>query len=112
LRTRRLVGASGPPFNFTDSAQMNLIHAIANLAFRVATVAVVAGLTFISLLALHLFGVPLHTDPVIQVLAIACMVTWRLYRGNTPLEEIERFLDFGATYTSVGPRSNNHSRGP
>jgi hypothetical protein len=91
---------------------MNLIHAIANLALRVATVAAIAGITFLSLLALHLFGVPLHTDPVIQVLALACMVTWRLYRGSTPIEEIEKFLDFGATYTSVGLRSNNRWRGP
>ena len=91
---------------------MNLIHAIANLALRVATVAAIAGIAFFSLLALHWFGVPLQTDPVAQVFALACMVSWRLYRGSTPIEEIEKFLDFGATYTSVGLRSNNCWRGP
>jgi hypothetical protein len=91
---------------------MNVIRAIANLALRVATVAVIAGITFVGLLALHLFGIPLRTDPVTQVLAVACMVTWRLYRGSSPIEEIERFLDFGTLYTSVGLRSNNRWRGP
>jgi hypothetical protein len=82
------------------------------LALRVATVAVIAGIAFLSLFALHLAHVPLHTDPVTQVFAIACMVTWRLYRGSTPIAEIERFLDFGALYTSVGLRSNNRRRRP
>jgi hypothetical protein len=110
-RPRRLVGASGRPLNFTVRAQMNVIHALANLAVRVATVAVIAAATFIILLSLHLFGVPLHLDPVTQVLTLACMVAWRLYRGSTPIEEIERFLDFGAYYTSGGLRSNSRWRG-
>ena len=86
---------------------MKLIRAIANLGFRAATVALIAGATFLILLGMQLFGVPLnthptflallrlhlfgallHTHPVTQVLAVACIVAWRLYRGSTPAEEI------------------------
>ena len=90
---------------------MNVIHAIATLAVRIGTIAVIAGVTFLILLALHLFGVPLHGDPVTQVLAMACMLAWRLYRGSTPIEEITRFLDLGWPGASVGLRHNNRSRG-
>jgi hypothetical protein len=86
---------------------MNVARAITNLALRVATVAVISAVTFLTLLALHLFGVPLQTHPVIQVLGVACTVSWRLYRGSTPMKEIERFLDFGGPGGGIGLRSNN-----
>jgi hypothetical protein len=90
---------------------MKLVRAIANLSLRVATVALIAGATFLILLAMHLFGAPLNahptflallrlhlfgalldTHPVTQALAVGCIVAWRLYRGSTPVEEIRRFL--------------------
>ena len=91
---------------------MNVARAITNLALRVATVAVISAVTFLILLALHLFGVPLQTHPVILVLGVACMASWRLYRGSTPIKEIERFLDFGGPGGGIGLRSNNRWRGP
>jgi len=89
-----------------------VIHALANLVLRMATVAVIAAATLLILLALHWFGVPLHTHPVTQVFSLACMVAWRLYRGSTPIDEIERFLDFGPRYTSGGLRFNNRWSAP
>jgi hypothetical protein len=75
---------------------MNLLRAIRNFALRVATVALIGGVSFLVLLALHLLGVPLHSDPVIQIIAFAAMTAWRLYRVSTSLEEIMRFLDIGS----------------
>ena len=91
---------------------MSIINAIANLALRVATVAFIAGVTFLSLLAINLFNVPLQTNPVITVLGVACMASWRLYRGSTPRKEIERFLGSDGPNASVELRSNNRWRGP
>ena len=86
---------------------MKLVHAIANLGLRVATVALIAGATFLILLGMHLFGDLLDTHPVTQALAVACFVAWRLYRGSTPVEEIRRFLNVKGPYASAGLRSNN-----
>ena len=91
---------------------MNTINAIANFALRVATVAFIAAMTFLGLLVLNLFSVPLGTNPVVTVLGVACMASWRLYRGSTPRKEIERFLDLHGPSASVEPRSNNRCRGP
>ena len=91
---------------------MNTINAIANFALRVATVAFIAAVTFLSLLVLNLFSVPLQTNPVVTVLGVACMASWRLYRGSTPRKEIERFLRFDGPNASVGLRSNNRWRDP
>lgn len=88
-------------------AQLSVINAIASLALRVATVGFIAGVTFLILLVLHLLGVPLHADPVVQVLAVASSTGWRLYRGSTPLEEIGQFLHFNGPRASVGLRSDN-----
>ena len=85
---------------------MKVVQAIANLALRAATVGLIAGVTFLILLTLHLWDVPLRDEPVAQVLAIACMVSWRLYRGSTPIEEIRRFLYICGPTASVGLRSN------
>ena len=105
---------------------MKLVRAIANLGLRVATVALIAGATFLILLGMHLFGAPLNahptflallrlhllgdlldTHPVTQALAVACIVAWRLYRGSTPVEEIRRFLNVKGPCASAGLRSNN-----
>ena len=91
---------------------MNVLHVLANLALRVVTVVVISGATFLILLALHAFGVPLHTHPVIEVLGVGCIVTWRLYRGSTPIEEIRRFFDLSGPGAGVGLRSNHRWRGP
>lgn len=70
-----------------------VVRAIASLALAIATVVVIAGTTSLILFTLNRFGVQLHTNPVIQVMGVACMVAWRLYRGSTPLEEIRLFLN-------------------
>jgi hypothetical protein len=91
---------------------MNVIRTVGNLALRIATVAAIAGATFLILLGLNRMGVPLRTNPVIEVVLVACWVTWRLYRGSTPVEEIRRFLYLDGPIPGGDLRSNNRLRGP
>ncbi len=74
---------------------MKLARVIADFALRIATVAVIASVTLVIFMAMHALDVPIHFDPVVQVLAVACTVAWSLCRGSTPLAEIQRVLNIG-----------------
>jgi hypothetical protein len=74
---------------------VKLTRAIVDFALPIAPVALVAGATLGIFMAMPALGVPIHFDPVVQVLAVACTLAWRLWRGSPPLAEIQRVLHIG-----------------
>ena len=90
---------------------MQLTRVIADFTLRVATVAVVAGATLGIFIAMHALDVPVQFDPVVQVLAVACAVAWRLCHGSTPLTEIQRLLNVGSFNADhCGPPKSRRGR--
>ena len=87
---------------------MHLTRVIANFALRVATVAVIAGAALAIFMAMHALDVPIHFDPVVQVLAVGCTVAWRLCRGSTPAGEIRRVLHMDGFIAARRGPPNNH----